>query len=276
LSVSSYDRVASLLIALLILVGVSVTMLFIVWYSNQVWVGQEDVAIEFIEPLPAGGPLGEGNDLEEPGDEEVEDLQEPEVEEMLDAVTDAISSQTATLEALEGDARASNKGKGGGGGGGPGGAGTADIIPRWERWQILFTTSTLDVYAKQLDSFGIELGVLGGGSPTIDYAFNLAKRRPETRKGKGEDEERIYMMWKQGALKAADKQLLSRAGISTSGKTHVQFYPPPTEQLLFKAEHDHNPELSILDIEKTVFGVKLQGGKYIFHVLEQRKRAGRR
>ncbi len=275
LSVSAYDRVASLLVALLVLVGLTVLMLFIMWLTNRVWVSQEDVPVEFIEPLAGGGPLGDGNDLEEPGDEEVEDLTEPEVEETLDAVTDAISTQAATLEALEGEARSSSKGKGGGGGGGDG-TGTADIVPRYERWQILFATSTLDVYARQLDGFGIELGVAGGGQPQIEYAYNLTKRRPDRRVGKPEDEQRIYMTWKQGPLKAADRTLLARAGIETSGRIQVQFYPPETENLLAKAEHDFAPELSVEDIQKTVFGVKQVGDKYTFYVIEQTKRRGRR
>ena len=121
LSVSAFDRVASLLVALLVMVGVFVLMLFILWLTSRVWVRQEDIPVEFIEPLPAGGTMGEGRDLEEPGEEEVEDLMEPQLEETLDAVTEAISTQRATLESLEGEARSSAKGSGGGGSPGAGG-----------------------------------------------------------------------------------------------------------------------------------------------------------
>jgi hypothetical protein len=272
--VSAYDRAASLLVALLVMVGVCVLMLFIMWLTNRVWVSQEDVPVEFIEPLPAGGTMGEGRDLEEPGEEEIEELLEPQLEETLDAVTDAISTQRATLEALEGEARSSTRGSGGGGSPGSGG-GTADIVPRWDRWDILFSTTTLAAYAQQLDFFGIELAAVGGGSPNIEYAYNFSKRRPDRRTGKAADEDRIYMTWRRGPLKAADRTLLQRAGIDTSGKIMVQFYPPQTENLLAKVEHDHAPEVPVLQIRKTVFGVKPQGDEFVFYVLEQRKRTGR-
>ncbi len=272
LNVSAFDKTASLLVASLLLVGIAVAMLLVMWASSQVFVSQEDVAIEFIEPLAAGSTTGDMDDLEEPGEEEVEDLTEPEIEETLDAVTDAISSQQATLESFEGEARSSSKGKGGGGRLGEGG--TADIIPRWQRWEILFSTSTQAVYAEQLDSFGIELAAVGGGSPTIDYAFNLSKRRPDTRQGPADGEDRIYFAWRKGKLKLADQKLLQKAGVVVKGKVHVQFYPANTVNLLAGIERKYAGDIPLEGIAKTVFGVQPDGDRYTFFVMEQRRRRG--
>ena len=272
LNVSAFDRTASLLIALLVLVGTTVTMLLVMWMSNKVFVSQEDVAIEYIEPLAAGNSQGDMRDLEEPGEEEVEDLTEPQMEETLDAVTDAISAQRATLESFEGEARSSTKGKGGSGKLGEGG--TADIIPRWQRWEILFTTSTMNVYAEQLDFFNIELAAVGGGSPTIDYASQLSRRNPATRRGKADEEDRIYFAWRKGKLQSADKQLLSKAGISTSGKVQVQFYPANTVNMLAGVERAYAGDIPLEGIAKTVFGVKTDGNQHSFFVIEQRRRRG--
>ncbi len=270
---TTYDKVASLLIALLILVGLFVATLFVMWLKDRVWVGQVDVPVEFIEPLAGGGSIGDNRDLEEPGDEELEDLTEPQLEETLDAVTDAITAQRATLESLEGEARSSTAGnRGEGGDGTPGEGGNANIVPRFARWEILFSTTTLDEYARQLDAFGIELGVAGGGSSQVEYAYHLTKRKPDRRVGKAEDEKRIYMTWRQGRLKDADKTLLARAGISTTGKIQAQFFPPALENMLAKIERDYAPELSVEKIAKTVFGLRPVGTKYEFYVVEQRKR----
>ena len=272
LNVSAFDRTASLLVASLLLVGIAVSMLLVMWASSQVFISQEDVAIEYIEPLAAGSTTGKMNDFEEPGEEEVEDLAEPEIEETLDAVTDAISSQQATLESFEGEARSTSKGKGGGGRLGEGGA--ADIVPRWQRWEILFSTSTQAVYAEQLDSFGIELAAVGGGSKTIDYVFNLSQRRPDTKQGSADAEDRIYFAWRKGKLKLADQKLLQKAGVSTDGKVHVQFYPARTVNLLAGIERKYAGDIPIEGIAKTVFGVQPDGDRYTFFVIEQRRRRG--
>ena len=36
-----------------------------------------------------------------------------------------------------------------------------NIIPRFERWQLEFSAKGLQNYAKQLDHFGFELGMIG-------------------------------------------------------------------------------------------------------------------
>ena len=71
------------------------------------------------------------------------------------------------------------------------GEGVTDVIPPWERWEIRFSTEGIDIYARQLDHFDIELGALGGGFQTIDYAHNLAQAKPSRRTGKPEEEKRI-------------------------------------------------------------------------------------
>ena len=52
---------------------------------------------------------------------------------------------------------------------------------RPRNWEVNFQKgSTLDDYARQLDFFGIEIGIVQPGGK-IDYAFHLAKPKPDTR-----------------------------------------------------------------------------------------------
>jgi hypothetical protein len=268
--VSAYDRTAALLVALLIMVGVAVAMLVVIWITSRVFTSQQAVPVEFIEELSGGdAALGSGRDLEEPGMEEVEDLNEPQLEQTLDALTVAISTQQATLDTLEGDARSSSKGRGRGGPAAPGGSG--NTVPRWERWQIEYNATTLGEYADKLDFFGVELAAMGGGKKQIDYAFDLSKKKPNTRSS-SEDDKRIYFTWSHGSLRAGDRDLLERAGIATRGRLLVQFYPPKVENALALLENKELGGRSLDSVKKTVFGVVGTSGKYEFVVLQMQRK----
>jgi len=275
LQVSAYDRVASLLIALLILVGAFVLLLFLIWLTARVLTMHKAVPVELIEEL--GGrqesAMGTARELSEPGVDELEDLVEPQLQDALAAVTDAISSQAAALDAL--DAPTSGRGRGAGDSRQPGPGGTGeDIIPRWQRWEIRFSSASLETYARQLDHFGIELAAIGGGKPVIDYARNLARAVPEHRTGAASAEDRLYMTWQGGELQQADRELLQRAKISLAGRLLVQFYPPNVEQQLATLEKLYAGTRDLKEIGKTIFGVRSAGAGYEFYVMEQQLRIG--
>ena len=170
------------------------------------------------------------------------------------------------------------KGKGIGDSRGPGplGEGRNDIVPPWERWEIRFTTSGLEAYARQIDFFKIELAA-AGGAPEVDYAFNVAKPRPDRRSGKPDDEKRIYMTWEKsgGPLAAFDRQLLERTGIRTQRRMVLQFYPKETERLLGTLEATQAAAAGRRDpreFYKTIFGVRAAQRGYEFFVIDQRFR----
>lgn len=268
LAVSLYDQMAALLVAGLFILGIIVTLLFIVWLTNQVWDRVEAIPIYLEEPAGGEAPLGDADDLEEPGDEEVEDLNEPQLQETLTAITDAISSQQATLDSLDGDARSSTKGKGRGSRSGvPGGTGTG--TPRGLRWQIQYDATDLKSYAAQLDFFGVELAVLR--SNDVDYCFHLTKSVPDKRTGPP-DNERLYFRWQHGPLQAADRDLLKKAGIP-SGRIMLQYYSKETENLLAHVEHQALNGRPLASVKRTVFGVQQTGDKYEFVVLDLKTRA---
>ncbi len=276
LRVSAYDQVASLLIALLIVIGFFVTLLFIVWLTSRLLFTQRAIPVELVEYAGRGDhAAGFERDLEEPGMEEVEELMEPSLEATLEAVTDLVSTQAAAFDAIETSAAATSKGRGMGDSRGPGpeGEGSDDVVPPWDRWEIRFSTSGVSAYARQLDFFKIELGAAGGGSPVVEYASNLASGTPRKRTGKPEEEKRLYMSYRNtdSRLAAFDKQLLTKAGIGTQRRLVLQFYPQEIERLLMTIEastpeaRGHKPQ----EFLKTIFGIRETRSGYEFFVIEQ-------
>jgi hypothetical protein len=273
LRVSPYDNVASLLIAALILVGGTVTVLVVIYYTMQNWSTQVAIPVELLE-YAGRGDHAEGfeRDMEEPGLEEMEEMIEPQVETALEAVTDVVSSQAAAFDSID-MASTSSQGQGGMGdsrGPGPEGEGRSDIVPPWERWEIRFTTAGLDAYARQLDFFKIELGA-AGGKPKVEYAYNLAKSRPDTKTADPDDEKRLYMSWQnaQSPLAAFDQQLLQRAGIETARRLVLQFYPKDIEMDLLRKEAEAGRGKDPRSFLKTIFGVRPGGRGYEFYVIDQ-------
>lgn len=273
---SAFENVASLIIALLLLVGTIVIVLFSVWVGNKIAVRQEVVPV-VLEDVGGGRPdgvVGESMELNEPDAEQIgreSDLSVPQIQETLSKVSSIISARVTELEGAElvdplqpsggGKLQGDGRRVGYGFGSGPPG------IPRFKRWEIYYAEGeTLDMYAKQLDFFKVELAVIDGDQVT--YVNNLSSSTPTTRVASGEKEKRLYMSWRQGTLKQADRQLLAKAGIDSGSKLVVQFYPPDVENRLAQLE------LSFANrkpgqIRKTRFAVRAQGDGFEYYVLDQ-------
>jgi len=157
-------------------------------------------------------------------------------------------------------------GRGVGTGSGPGGFGTA------RNWDLRLTKGkTLETYARQLDHFGIWLGVLRAGNKEYQYAFNLSKQKPDPKTGPAEKDKRYHFVWPKGKspeLQEADRKLLERAGIESKGRIILKFLPPEVEADLMRKEKAHaGREPS--EIRKTRFGIRSTPSGYEFYVIEQ-------
>ncbi|MCC9604440.1 hypothetical protein LOC68_28035 [Blastopirellula sp. JC732] len=274
MKVSSYDRVASMLVALLVLVGVAVLILFGIFLTTRTYPTQTAVPVVLEEVSGRGeNAAGVARDLEAPGLDELNEEVEPQLDMSADAISEAVSSQSTALANLEGQLSFSS---GGGGLGdsrpvGPPGDGE-DVIPRYERWEIQFESSDLPTYARQLDFFKIQLGTLAGGDKVM-YASSLSSK-PQRSEGSTAKEERLYMTWRDGSFKEADSELLASAGI-TPGPVVMQFYDPETENLLAYLEKTYAKDRTIGEIRRTYFGVRRKGNEFEFYVLRQEYRSVR-
>jgi hypothetical protein len=273
LDVSAYDRVSGMVVTALIMLGLLVLLMFFIWLSTRKYT-RPPVAVTLVEDLGGGGSgstsPGAEQQLEEVTPEEVQDLQEVSVEQTIAAISEVVPSEN--LDALEGSAglgSGEGEGMGDGRGVGPGGIGPATQLPDWE---VRFNASTLELYAQQLDFFGIELGAIGGGKKTVDYASNLSAPQPTVRTAPGDQEKRRYLIWRKGPLAQADRDLLNKAGIDLSGRIALQFVPGPTEQKMAELEAEHAKGKRLNEIRRTVFGVRGTPGNYQFFVAEQEYR----
>lgn len=275
LRVSSYDRVASTIISLICLLGFAVGCLLIIVYAMQVFTRIEAVPITLEEVASTQNPnMGLERDIEPMGAEDAPELSEPQLQETLDTISEAVSASEALLDdvAFDGDPQSSRgKGKGDSREAGTGGEGINEKIPRAQRWEIRFQPGSLKQYAKQLDYFGIELGVLGGDS-VVYYAFNLAKSKPDSKSQPPALEQRLYMSWRGGELAKADRQLATRAGIAKRGNLIVQFFPKKTEDLMATLEKTFADAKGreINDIRKTIFSIQEQSGGFTMEVQDQK------
>ena len=266
LSVSAHDRVSSFIVAMLYLVGFIVFLLFLLWLTSRATTATAPIAVEYLDELVGGEQsIGSGRDFQEPGVEDVQDLATPDARELLTAVTDVASSAEASSDASAGDV---SQGQGAGDRRKAGAGGNVSV-PRWLRWEVRFTATSLTEYAQQLQSFNIELAAAGGGREQVDYATGLTSAKPSTRSASGSDEQRLYMSYRQGQLQEFDRQLLRKAGIPTEGRTLLQFYPPAVENKLAALELQAAKGRSLRDVRKTVFAVKKAGRGYSFEVIEQ-------
>ena len=278
LRISSYDRAASLLLSLLILIGSSVTLMFVVWISNRIHSSQVAVPVVMDEVgtgdgSPAGGG---GTDLDQPATEEVAqetNLQEPQLKDTLSMVASAVQDRADLLDDPAMLDR-SNPGRGGGTGGGIGTGHGTGIGPgsgtggRPRHWELRFPRdNSLEAYAKQLDFFGIELGVLLPGN-RVQYAYNLSKSQPDQRTGAANQEKRYYLTWRRGELEQADRELLARAKVDCQNRLILKFLPLEIEKQLWSLEKARAGDGSA-GVPTTVFGIQPDGNGYTFYVIEQ-------
>lgn len=274
MNVTAYDKVSAFLSSTLLLVGSLTALLFLIWLGNQIVIRPAVVPVNYLPEELGGGGSGNGQEamsqeLEEPSPEELQ-LVEPNLTQTLEVLTDVVSTNAVDLESLEAAASGFGKGvgtgRGDGRGPGPGGVGTGTMLPDWE---VRFQGTTLESYASQLDFFGIELAVVGGGKATVDYASQLTLKKPVARSSDGKDERRRYLLWRKGPLAEADRTLLSRAGIDHGGRVILQFVPPPVEQQMKLLEAQWAKGRRLAEIKKTIFAVEGSPGNYKFVVVDQ-------
>lgn len=265
LKVSRYERVSSMLLALVILLGLVVFVLLVIWLTNRFSFSQAAVPLELVELGSGDGPVGGGMELAEPIDEEIE-LEQPALQERLAVIAEAVALKTAELDDPAWRSQG-GVGAGGGPGSGTGGTGSGSGVRR--QWEVRFIKgNTLDSYARQLDFFGIELGVLMPDNKLI-CALNLSKRKPDTRTVGADQEKRYYLTWRSGELQQADRDLLARAGIQSAGRIILKFLPPELEAKLAGMEKTRAGRHAER-VRRTRFEVRPNGaGGYLFFIVDQ-------
>jgi hypothetical protein len=289
---SLYDRVTSMLMAVVLGALMIVGLLALIYITNQAYASRVTAPLQIVEVSGGGGGSPEGTPgstekIDVPGadpaafasnnEEEVHDFEEPSVQAspgaMLDAVADA-SSGLAEVDLgpvmpsggpVASGKRASKLGSGGPGlGFGPGDGGVA----REQRWSIIYNEGqTIAEYARQLDALGVELAVVQDQNQLV-YVSHFSDPEPTKRFGTGQSDHRLYFLWQGRGRKASDIALLAKAGITVGDKVLLQFYPAGAEQRLADLEvrfRGRQPG----EIRVTRFSVVPTGDGYAFKVMAQ-------
>ena len=289
---SGYDRVSSMLMAVVIGALLVVGWLALIYATNQAYASRVTAPLQIIEVYGGGGGSPGGT----PGSTEKIDVagaeaaatasnnedvaaafEEPSVQETPGAMLDAVSEAGASLAEVDLGAamptggpvasgrRASKFGTGGPGlGFGPGDGG----VPREQRWSIVYNPGqTAEEYARQLDALGVEMAVISGPNQ-LSYVSNFSSPTPTKRVGTGQGDDRLYFLWQGRGRKASDVALFQKAGIDVGEGVVMQFYPKGVENVLGQLEVRFKGRQPA-EIRVTRFQVVPRGGTYGFEVIAQ-------
>jgi hypothetical protein len=288
---STYDRVTSLLMAVVLGAILVVGWLALVYASNQAYASRVTSPLQIIEVGGGGGsPDGTPGSTEKVdvagadaataasnNQEEAGDFEEPSVEQTPGAMMDTVSEASQSLAEVDlgatmptggpvaGGKRASKLGTGGPGlGFGPGDGGVA----REQRWSIVYTPGqTIDQYARQLDALGVEMAVVASAEQLL-YISHFSNPLPTKRHGTGRSDHRLYFLWQGRGRKPSDIELFKRAGVEIGDENVFQFYSPEAERRLAELEVRYKGR-SPGEIRITRFQVVAKGSSYDFAVVAQ-------
>lgn len=289
---SRFDRVTSMLMAVVVGATIVVGFLFVIYKTNQEYATRVTAPLQIVEVFGGGGGSPDGTPgstekIDVPGAEvaakasnneaEAGDFEEPAVMATPAAMLDAVAEAGQSLAEVDLGAvmpnggpvasgrRASKLGTGGPGlGFGPGDGG----VPAEQRWSIVYNPGqTLEEYARQLDALGVEFAVVST-SNQLTFVSRFSDPVPTKRYGSGQGDNRLYFLWQGRGRKESDVALLRKAGIEVGDGVMMQFYPKAVEQQLAQLEVRYRGRQPG-EIRFTRFSVVRSGDGYGFQVLTQ-------
>jgi hypothetical protein len=289
---SLYDRITSMMMAVVMGALIVAGWLWLVYLTTEAYASRVTAPLEIIEVSGGGGGSPEGEigqtetidvaggeaaDAASNNEADASDFEAPSVEAtpaaMLDAAADAgesmaevdLAAAMPSGGAVASGKRASRIGTGRiGYGNGPGDGG----VRREDRWSIIYNQGqTVEEYARQLDSLGVELATISGPN-TLVYGSLFSTASPRQRIGPHQTDRRLYFIWQGQGRKASDVALLKKAGIEVGDKPIIQFYPAGVEDILARLEVDYKGRQPA-EIRVTRFRVVPKATTYGFEVIDQ-------
>ena len=289
---SRFDRVTSMLMAVVVGATIVVGFLFLIYKTTREYATRATAPLQIVEVFGGGGGTPDGTPgstekIDVPGaaaaakasnnEADAADFEEPSVQATPAAMLDAVAEAGQSLAEVDlgavmpnggpvtGGTRASKIGTGGPGlGFGPGDGG----VPAELRWSIVYNPGqTLEEYARQLDALGVEFAVVAA-SNQLTFVSRFSDAAPSKRYGTGQGDNRLYFLWQGRGRKESDVALLKKAGIALGEGVMMQFYPKAVEQQLAQLEVRYRGRQPG-EIRFTRFSVVPKGGAYGFEVLAQ-------
>ena len=140
---------------------------------------------------------------------------------------------------------------------------------REQRWYVHFgDVQSIDEYARQLESLGIELGAILPEGEVVYLMMGNGETPKIRTAGVADGDARLHMAWQGASRRATDERLFRRAGVDFEDAPILHFYSAEAEATLARLEREYanrDPE----QIRRTYFAVSRQGGTYRFTVTRQ-------
>ena len=263
LKASGFDRLFSLLLAAILLVGLLAAGLFVVWITSG------PATFDRAPPEPGGGEfLG----LDLTAAKPALDFAEPDLPE---AVTQDLSSVLASLpsaveQAME-DGGTKIKG--------PNVPARRDPSPvpiskgiGFERWQIEYYASDREHYRRQLDGLGIQFGIVNQTTNDITRLSRFTGGYSKTNSDRAAEKESVYFIPVKRSLRRWDEQIATDADCSVQDCFVVHFLADKTVQQLLLAEQRlaASQNKQIKQIKTTQFKVVESDGGFQLEIGEIR------
>lgn len=270
--VSHYDALNGMLVSAIVVVGFLVTLLFLIWLTMVLDFSRRQPAIlvAYEEPFGNEKPEGFEDDIYEPGVEEFPEVETPQLKDALEAVTEAVSSVRANLEARDGDAAEMGRGAGFGSRDGGPGTGNADVIPEHKRWKIDYESNNISEYAKQLSFFDIDIGTVQQNTNGIVRLRDVGGNPQAISTDRKAEKKTLYFSHEKRRMRRWDETLVKNNGIDLEGSFTVQFYPMKTRVLLRQVEQAYLTEVgrTLRDVRRTYFKVVPSAGGFEFKLTD--------
>jgi len=273
------DRVSSMLLAVLVMVGCAVAILFVLWVTQTQLIPKADTSYPAMKLVSSSASASSAWEFQVPSKDETIALDESSLQQLVEQVglveLDAVTPNSETIVGSN-DAF------------GTGATGTRsvgdddrlaagqDIVPNYLRWHLIFKSPNRAAYAKQLDWLGIELGVFGGGVDGIDYVAQMSGKIVSRHEDQSETEQRIFFSWLHTSPMAYhERDFCMKAGVPVDHRQIVKFVPVDLEKQLAQLELEYALSHGVTGLErleKTVFEIQEAGDGFRFVVVDQRYR----
>ena len=268
--VSIYDRLNAALIACIVIAGFLFAALFLIWLTTAIDFSRRAAGpIVVANEMGDSKPEGVSDDILVPGVDEFPELEEQQLASKLELVNEAVSSVRASLEASRGSAVQMGTGRGyGSREGGPGKGG--DAIPEYKRWIINYESDDINVYAKQLSFFGIDIGVIHQTRNDIWRVHDVGGTPSVIETNREREHETLRFAHKKMRMQRWDRQLCKRAGVDLNNTLQAQFYSKEARQQIRQAEAAalEVTGKTLVEVKNTIFKVVPAGNGFEFVVID--------
>jgi len=266
MTVSTYDRVNAGLISSILTFGFVMVLLLLVFLTST-RADSSSTEDDFPPQLPATSTANQGgSELAELDLEDEFPIPEStlSLESVSAAVSTVLNSSGKNSDAKLGDGFGDDKDR----------DREPSPVPvsgsEANRWLISYEAQTRTEYTRQLDYFGIEIGVIQTDSNEIIRIGQLHGSPSVTVSNRQQENQTLRFSHRKLTMKRWDKSICQQLDLDTQNSLLCQFYPESTREIIRRAEAEALAEKGrkLSDVRQTILKVQPSGGGFEFVVLD--------